>query len=195
MALSLLVAVAALAPVPTVQPAVLLLRRSAPVPRLRATHVHLSESSSPPPAAAASSLPYAKLASALAVGDAACLVLFAAIGRADHAREDGGSALATAAPFLIAWLAAAPPLGAYRDRDSLASAALIPLPAIAVAVPAGCAARGLLQGYMPALPFWIVSAIAITVLTLIWRVGYFLTIDKTAGAIDEFARAIVDDDD
>ena len=187
MVLTLLVAAAAVSPTPRVHPSLPVLTRSTFLPT-RSVYLRLSEESRPtltPPSVSVSPVAYSGLASVLAVGDVACLIAFAAIGRADHAREEG-SALATAAPFIVAWLAAAPPLGAYslqtsaeRSSDnSLLSAALTPLPAIAVAVPAGCAARGLLQGYMPALPFWIVSAIAITVLTLAWRVGYSVAADQ-----------------
>ena len=184
--LTLLVAAAAVSPTPRGHPSLPVLTRSTFLPT-RSVYLRLSEESRPtftPPSVSVSPVAYSDLASVLAVGDVTCLIAFAAIGRADHAREEG-SALATAAPFIVAWLAAAPPLGAYsqtsakRSSDnSLLSATLTPLPAIAVAVPAGCAARGLLQGYMPALPFWIVSAIAITVLTLAWRVGYSVAADQ-----------------
>ena len=188
MVLTLLVAAAAVSLTPWVHPSLPVLTRSTFLPT-RSVYLHLSEESRPtftPPSVSVSPFAYSNLASVLAVGDVTCLIVFAAIGRADHSREEG-SALATAAPFIVAWLAAAQPLGVYsrqtpsaeRSSDnSLLSAALTPLPAIAVAVPAGCAARGLLQGYMPALPFWIVSAIAITVLTLAWRVGYSVAADQ-----------------
>ena len=60
---------------------------------------------------------YARLLSVLAAGDAAVFVLFAAIGRGSH-DTDTGNALTTAAPFLAAWAALAPPLGAYPARAS-----------------------------------------------------------------------------
>jgi len=60
---------------------------------------------------------YTRLLSVLAAGDAAVFVLFAAIGRGSH-DTDTGNALTTAAPFLAAWAALAPPLGAYPARAS-----------------------------------------------------------------------------
>lgn len=130
----------------------------------------------------------------LAAGDAAVLCAFAAIGRSSHSADDG-SVLMTAAPFLGAWVLLAPALGAYRERTSLVQALLLPLPAIAIAVPCGCAARGLLQDHWPALPFWIVSVASITLLLEVWRFVHFGLIEATVNALDEFAAAIVDDDD
>ena len=49
----------------------------------------------------------------LAAGDAAAIVVFAGIGRMNHASDDG-SVLLTALPFLVSWFLVAPLLGAYR---------------------------------------------------------------------------------
>lgn len=54
-----------------------------------------------------------------AVGDAAVLIAFAAIGRSSHHAGDGGpvlGTLGTAAPFLAGWFLAGILGGAYRDR-------------------------------------------------------------------------------
>ena len=79
---------------------------------------------------------YTRLLSVLAAGDAAVFVLFAGIGRGSHA-TDTGNALTTAAPFLAAWAALAPPLGAYpaKASRSVEQAAKAPLVAWLVAVP------------------------------------------------------------
>lgn len=157
--------------------------------RVRARVVACTESTPP-------TTPYAQLLSTIAPGDAVALFVFAAIWRSNHG-TDAGSALQTAAPFLFAWVLLAPPLGAYR-RDAgrtLSEATLAPLPALAVAVPAGCALRGLLQGHVPALPFWVVALIACTVLVEAWRAVHYLVIEQTSDALDDFVAAIVDDDD
>ena len=130
--------------------------------------------------------PYSKLISPTAAGDAVALLLFAAIGRGNH-NSDGGSALTTAAPFLLTWSLVAPLMNAYMSPDSRTAAILAPLPAIAVSVPLGCALRGILQGYQPPLPFWIVALIATTVLIELWRVAFY-SLDN---ALSQFANAIV----
>lgn len=141
-----------------------------------------------------SSLPYGQLASAQAAGDAAALLLFAAIGRGNHG-TDGGSAFTTAAPFLLTWLSVAPWLGAYgKPAASRTDALLAPLPAIAVTVPLGCALRGLLQGYQPPAPFWIVALIATTILIGGWRVAFF-TYGEFDSMVNRFTNAIIDEDD
>ena len=104
---------------------------------------------------------YSQLLSLLAAGDAAALLLFAAIGRGNHDTATG-NVLTTAAPFLLSWAALAPPLGAYAGQRpaTLREAATVPVLAWAVAVPCGCALRGVLNDRMPAAPFWIVALIA-----------------------------------
>jgi hypothetical protein len=55
--------------------------------------------------------------------DAACIVTFAAMGRAAHGERGGnsiGKTAAAAAPFVIGWWVAAPLLGVYRS-DALSS--------------------------------------------------------------------------
>ena len=131
-------------------------------------------------------LPYLQLLTPRAAGDAAMLLLFAAIGRGNH-NTDGGSVFTTAAPFLLSWSLVAPLVGAYRSPTTRTAALLDPLPAIAVSVPLGCALRGVLQGYQPPLPFWIVALIATTVRVEGWRLAFF-ALDE---AFDQFADAIV----
>jgi hypothetical protein len=165
-------------------------RRAAPLlqvnvdnkpPPVKTESADTAEASNPLPA-----LPYAQLLTPRAAGDVAMILLFAAIGRGNH-NSDGGSVLTTAAPFLLTWALIAPLLGAYKTPETRAAALLDPLPAVAVAVPLGCALRGVLQGYQPPLPFWIVALIATTVLVDGWRLAFF-SLDN---AFDQFANAIV----
>ena len=64
---------------------------------------------------ATATAPARSLLVALVVGDVLMFLLFAAWGRATHAEPLPLLAIVeTAAPFLVAWLAVAPLLGAYR---------------------------------------------------------------------------------
>ena len=137
----------------------------------------------------ASKLPYAQLMSLRAAGDAGALLIFAAIGRGNHNSADG-SALTTALPFIITWALLAPWLGAYKSVGTRTEALLAPLPAIVASVPLGCALRGVLQGYQPPMPFWIVALIATTALIEAWRAVHY----EFDSVFDEFADAIVDDE-
>ena len=132
----------------------------------------------------------------MAAGDAAAMLIFSAIGRVNHGSDDG-SILATALPFLLSWFLVAPMLGAYKKaqiNQSLTLALTTALPAWATSVPIGCFMRGLLQGRMPATPFWIVAMVAVGVLVGGWRAAYFQAniVTKT---VNEFTEAILDDDD
>ena len=125
--------------------------------------------------------------------DAAALLTFAAIGRGNHNSADG-SVLTTAAPFLLAWFAVSPAVGAFPANARTVRDAVLPLlPAWALAVPAGCFCRGLLQDRLPASPFWIVALIATAVLLSAGRLA-LLQISEGERAIDRFVAAIVDED-
>ena len=137
----------------------------------------------------ASKLPYAQLMSLRAAGDAGALLIFAAIGRGNHNSADG-SALTTALPFIITWALLAPWLGAYKSVGTRTEALLAPLPTIVASVPLGCALRGVLQGYQPPMPFWIVALLATTVLIEAWRAVHY----EFDSVFDKFADAIVDDE-
>ena len=110
----------------------------------------------------------------LAAGDVAALVLFAAIGRANHGEGDAlGAVLATAAPFVAAWALAAAPSGAFgpeaRGRD-VPAALLAGARAWAFAAPLGLALRAASQGgRAPPLPFVLVTLLAGGGLLLLWR--------------------------
>eukprot|EP00964_Phaeocystis_antarctica_P024045 scaffold13457_cov56-Phaeocystis_antarctica.AAC.2 len=63
-----------------------------------------------------------------------------------------------------------------------------------VAVPCGCALRGLLQGRMPAAPFWIIALVFTLGLLEAWRLSYY-QVNSLNRAMDQFAAAIVDEDE
>jgi len=134
---------------------------------------------------------------ALAAGDAAALFLFAGIGRMNHGSDDG-SVLQTALPFMAAWFALAPILGAYKatdkDNGSVSQAVMRALPAWAVCVPIGCFCRGLLQDRMPAAPFWIIAMLSIGIFVGGWRAAYFQAA-AVSETVNQFTEAILEDDD
>lgn len=164
-------------------------------PRHASLHCSVERSSSDEADKALRPPDYSQLLSPLAAGDAAALLLFAAIGRGNHDTATG-NVLTTAAPFLLSWAALAPPLGAYAEQRAatLREAATTPVPAWLIAVPCGCALRGVLNDRMPAAPFWVVALIATGVLLEAWRLAYHQASSVNA-AMDEFVAAIVDDDD
>lgn len=129
----------------------------------------------------------------LAMVDAAALLLFAAIGRANHGVGDGDDALqtlATAAPFWVAWFVTSPLTGVYAQNRSDVTAArsnsnnnLVVdswkqiLPAWAVAVPLGCVLRGIVKGYVPPIPFVVVTLVATLVILGIGRLVFSIVED------------------
>ncbi|KAK9838317.1 hypothetical protein WJX81_004248 [Elliptochloris bilobata] len=111
----------------------------------------------------------------LAGGDAAALLLFAAVGRSSHSEGLAPVAvLATAAPFLLGWFAAAVPLGGFGRAacgERAGEAALAAAKCWAVGVPAGIAVRSLARGYAPDKAFVIVTLVVTGVLLVGWRAG------------------------
>jgi Protein of unknown function (DUF3054) len=118
--------------------------------------------------------------------DAAALVTFAAVGRANHADTnanlDGGfdnvlAVAATAAPFLLAWFATSPFTNVYCKTEkgkSLQESLVQIVPGWAIAVPLGCILRGIIKGYIPPLGFVVVTLIATLMLLGLGRVLYNL---------------------
>ena len=107
----------------------------------------------------------------LAVTDLLSLLLFAGIGKASHSADgslDLPAVLQTAAPFLFAWFGTSPLTGVYKDID-LGSDGLVDVGRLVakgwiVAIPLGCALRGLVKGYVPPLPFVVVTMISTLVI-------------------------------
>jgi Protein of unknown function (DUF3054) len=130
----------------------------------------------------------------LGLVDLAMFFVFAAMGRASHV--DGSSldvmaTLYTAAPFVAAWFFTAPWTGVYQENphgklpvvvattasysDVAVAAALQALRGWVVAMPLGCVIRGVVKGYVPPLPFVLVTLVATFVLLSAARVMYAVT--------------------
>ena len=127
---------------------------------------------------------------ALATLDMVALLGFAAIGKASHAADgsiDVGAVLVTAFPFLTAWFVTSPLTGVYRELETttlpkdVAKEALVQaITGWAVAIPLGCALRGIIKGYVPPIPFVIVTLVATLVILGAVRVVYSIaTIDSS----------------
>jgi Protein of unknown function (DUF3054) len=125
----------------------------------------------------------------LGIVDIVMLLVFAATGRASHV--DGSSldvvaTLYTAAPFIVAWFLTAPWTKVYQEnapdnlldasyQDVAVAAATQTLRGWAVAMPLGCVLRGIVKGYVPPLPFVMVTLVATLVLLTAARVVYAVT--------------------
>lgn len=110
----------------------------------------------------------------LASGDIAALLLFAAIGRANH--EEGGlvslALLGTAFPFVSGWFLTAPLTDAFGDdarSKEVGTAAGAAAKAWIIAMPVALLIRSLFKGELPPQPFVIVSMVATGVLLIGWR--------------------------
>jgi len=107
----------------------------------------------------------------LAMVDSIGLVGFAAIGKSSHS-DDGSvdliAVLVTALPFLTAWLATSPLTGVYspddRENNVLLSTAIKVGKGWILAIPLGIALRGVIKGYVPPVPFIIVTLISTLVI-------------------------------
>jgi hypothetical protein len=122
----------------------------------------------------------APISPALAAGDLAALLAFAAVGRASHGEPlDPASLLATAGPFLAAWFPVALALGGLKPPDKgkgagagAGAAALAAAKVWLVAVPLGIALRSLVRGYAPPAVFVGVT-MGVTLFVMVgWRAAY-----------------------
>ncbi len=117
----------------------------------------------------------------LVIGDAAALMIFAAIGRASHGEEAGLTALAqiaeTAAPFIIGWFAVAPLIGAYRADVTGAPSRMLARTALTwlIAWPVGLGLRALIRQTTIPLSFALVTFITVLTIMILWR-GVFALI-------------------
>ena len=125
----------------------------------------------------------------LAATDFFSLVVFAGVGKASHTGPGGaldlGAVCVTAFPFLLAWFATSPFTGVYdspRDVDGgsggVIDAAKLAAKGWIIAVPLGCALRGVIKGYVPPAPFVIVTMIVTLVLLGGTRMIYSVVEDK-----------------
>jgi Protein of unknown function (DUF3054) len=121
----------------------------------------------------------------LATLDVVCLLGFAAIGKASHAANgsiDPSAVLITGFPFVTAWLATSPFTGIYSKLlvvpdaatkvDIAKQATIQTAKGWALAIPLGCALRGIIKGYVPPLPFVMVTLVATLVILVTVRVLY-----------------------
>lgn len=120
----------------------------------------------------------------LATLDFVALTIFAAVGKASHSSNgalDLGAVFITAFPFLVSWFATSPLTGVYNDfvlkgeeddDNDYLDIAIATLKGWALAVPLGCAGRGIIKGYVPPLPFVIVTLISTLVILTTVRLLY-----------------------
>ena len=113
----------------------------------------------------------------LSLIDAAALFAFAAVGKASHSADGSLDMFAvsqTAFPFLLSWFLTAPLLGCYTPNATadIKSSVIQTAKGWIVAVPLGCVLRGIVKGYVPPLPFVIVTMIATFVILNVGRAGY-----------------------
>jgi hypothetical protein len=107
----------------------------------------------------------------LALVDLASLLVFAGIGKASHAPDGSFDLLAVASvafPFVVSWFLTSPLTGVYsadeRSGNLLQDAFYKAGKGWIIAVPLGCVLRGIIKGYVPPLPFVVVTLIATLVL-------------------------------
>lgn len=113
----------------------------------------------------------------LAMIDTAALLVFAAVGKASHSADgslDIAAVFMTALPFLFSWFVTSPVLGCYTPSatSDLKQAATTTAKGWAVAVPLGCALRGIVKGYVPPVPFIIVTLISTLIILTSGRAAY-----------------------
>lgn len=99
---------------------------------------------------------------ALATLDVAAILGFAAVGKASHATDgsiDPSAVVLTGLPFITTWIATSPLTGIYEDLKETGSKASVAKDAAfqtvkgwVLAVPLGCAFRGVIKGHVPPLP-------------------------------------------
>eukprot|EP00568_Trieres_chinensis_P000586 CAMPEP_0183293930 /NCGR_PEP_ID=MMETSP0160_2-20130417/2448_1 /TAXON_ID=2839 ORGANISM="Odontella Sinensis, Strain Grunow 1884" /NCGR_SAMPLE_ID=MMETSP0160_2 /ASSEMBLY_ACC=CAM_ASM_000250 /LENGTH=247 /DNA_ID=CAMNT_0025455143 /DNA_START=44 /DNA_END=787 /DNA_ORIENTATION=+ len=124
----------------------------------------------------------------LAVVDLVAFLAFAAVGKASHSPDgslDLAAVFATAFPFLLSWYVTSPFLGCYDPQSTargVKSAVTTTAKGWIVAVPLGCALRGVIKGYVPPLPFVIVTMISTLVILGAARAGY----SKVQTSLSEF---------
>lgn len=120
----------------------------------------------------------------LAALDFASILFFALVGTASHATAgiDFLAVLAVAVPFLISWFVITPFLGLYSDKatSDKMGAFLNASKGWIVAIPMGCVLRGIIKGYIPPIPFVVVTMIATLIIIGGTRVAYTVVNEKLA---------------
>lgn len=112
----------------------------------------------------------------LAGVDLLSLLVFAAVGKASHAANgelDPLAVLGTAAPFVVSWFLTSPLSGVYDPRANrrrrpsdniIVSELQTAAKGWILSVPLGIVFRGVIKGYVPPVPFIIVTLIATLVI-------------------------------
>jgi hypothetical protein len=114
----------------------------------------------------------------LSMIDAVSLLIFSAIGKASHSAADGSldilAVFVTALPFVLSWFIISPLVGCYKPEATkdVKSAAVQATKGWAIAIPVGCILRGIIKGYVPPIPFVIVTLIATLFILCLGRIGY-----------------------
>jgi hypothetical protein len=124
----------------------------------------------------------------LAALDLMAIILFSSVGKASHSSDGSIDPLAVlwvALPFLISWFTITPFLGLYGDdaTKSKTVAAIKAAKGWIIAVPIGCVLRGILKGYIPPVPFVIVTMIATLVIIGGTRVAYSAVNEKLSSSM------------
>ncbi len=130
------------------------------------------------PAASPERLPRWELV-ALFVGDLIVFLIFAALGRSSHGLDAGSGlslrgVLNTAIPFMTAWLLVGILAGTYRGIAFYPLLRVVGLTLLAslLTAPLGAFLRATWLGRPVIWTFVLVSAAMITLMMLIWRVGW-----------------------
>lgn len=104
---------------------------------------------------------------ALAILDAASLLFFAAIGRASHSEDGSTNTLMVAqvaAPFMASWFLTSPLTKVYDTTEGPVDSLKQTAKGWIIAIPLGCGLRGIIKGYVPPVPFVIVTMISTLVI-------------------------------
>ena len=107
--------------------------------------------------------------------DAISLTLFAGIGASSHSVSNSAvDIFIIALPFLVSWFLVSPLLGTFTPdatRD-ISAATVQTAKGWSVAIPLGCILRGISKGYLPPVPFVIVTLLSTLVLLTVGRILY-----------------------
>lgn len=128
----------------------------------------------------------------LAIIDFFVFILFASIGKVSHTSasdnilQDIQLILITAAPFIISWYATSPFTGVYNtlstsidnSNNNIRKTFIQTVKGWIIAMPLGCALRGIIRGYAPPIPFVIVTLITTLILLSIARILYTIIDNK-----------------
>lgn len=127
----------------------------------------------------------------LSVLDVLVLIVFAAVGKISHTSsistvEDLQSIMLTAAPFIVSWFATSPFTGIYNKIESNDNVKILIRNSIfqtvkgwIIAIPIGCALRGVIKGYTPPVAFVIVTMFATLLLIGVTRVTFTILDNKS----------------